>query len=124
MSFFYALLSLEERLSLALLRVSLVLYHYPLEFLLKIHAAGPFAEYRVLFLEGQGHLPLQHPGANMLHKEIVLFEFGVSQLHFLFLQPLPHGQLSLHVFNSAFLPICEVYRVQILFFLRLYGLVQ
>ena len=124
MSLFDALLSLKERLSLALLRVPLVLYHYPLEFLLEIHAADPFAEYGFLFLKGQGHFPLKHAGPNMLHKEIVLFEFGVSQLHFLFLQPLPHGQLGFHIFNGAFLPICEVNCVQILFFLRLYGLVQ
>ena len=50
----------------------------------------------------------------MLHKEVILFDFGVSQLHLLLLIPLTHGKFGLDILNGAFLAICKVDSVQIL----------
>ena len=59
-----------------------------------------------------------------MHKEVVLPELGVSELHLLLLEPLTHGELRLHIFNGAFLTVSEVHGVQIFHSLRQNGLVQ
>jgi len=59
-----------------------------------------------------------------MHKEVVLPELGVSELHLLLLEPLTHGELRLHIFNGAFLAISEVHGVQIFHSLGQDGLVQ
>lgn len=77
-----------------------------------------------MLLEGQGHFTLEHAGADMLHKEVILLELGVPQLHLLLLEPLTHGQLSLDIFNGALLSVSKVHRVLVLFSLRIDRLVK
>ena len=48
-----------------------------------------------------------------MHKEVVMLNFRMPQLHLLLLKPLSHGQLGFNIFYSPLLPVREIYRFQV-----------
>ena len=48
-----------------------------------------------------------------MHKEVVMLNLRMSQLHLLLLKPFSRGQLCFDIFDGPLLPIREVHRLQV-----------
>lgn len=48
-----------------------------------------------------------------MHKEVVMLNLRMPQLHLLLLKPLSHGQLGFDIFDGPLLPVREVHRFQV-----------
>ena len=114
MSILQSLLSLEEGFCLAKFCIPLIFYLDSLKIFLKVETlACSLPKDGILLLQRERCLSLQHAGANIVHKEVVVLNLRMPQLHLLLLKPLSHGQLGFDIFDGPLLPVREVNRIQV-----------